>query len=209
MVTVYYLKRFLKLFKNLIMSLEVDHVDVSVEVLSWFNEVENAVQENKGTSHTGISENDRMAYVSRLGKIYENYRSEIYSKGFSTFEKLSLEKLEHCISLISNQFDETILDNRRKDGLFDAYNTININLQNQSMDVKKLDLMLEGQVAGLSYESEHLSDNIQTLQSLYSSSLYRSDMRSFILYPVKDIVPFLKKNIINLQDLQRLSLIHI
>ena len=207
MVTVYYLKRFLKLFKNLIMSLEVDHVDVSVEVLSWFNEVENAVQENKGTSHTGISENDRMAYVSKLGKIYEDYRSEIYSKGFSTFEKLSLEKLEHFISLISNQFDETILDNRRKDGLFDAYNTININLQNQSMDVKKLDLMLEGQVAGLSYETEHLSDNIQTLQSLYSSSLYRSDMRSFILYPVKDIVPFLKKNIINLQDLQRSTLL--
>ena len=207
MVTVYYLKRFLKLFKNLIMSLEVDHVDVSVEVLSWFNEVENAVQENKGTSHTGISENDRMAYVSRLGKIYEDYRSEIYSEGFSTFEKLSLERLEHFISLISNQFDETILDNRRKDGLFDAYNTININLQNQSMDVKKLDLMLEGQVAGLSYETEHLSDNIQTLQSLYSSSLYRSDMRSFILYPVKDIVPFLKKNIINLQDLQRSTLL--
>ena len=207
MVTVYYLKRFLKLFKNLIMSLEVDHVDVSVEVLSWFNEVENAVQENKGTSHTGISENDRMAYVSRLGKIYEDYRSEIYSEGFSTFEKLSLERLEHFISLISNQFDETILDNRRKDGLFDAYNTININLQNQSMDVKKLDLMLEGQVAGLSYETEHLSDNIQTLQSLYSSSLYRSDMRSFILYPVKDIVPFLKKNIINPQDLQRSTLL--
>ena len=207
MVTVYYLKRFLKLFKNLIMSLEVDHVDVSVEVLSWFNEVENAVQENKGTSHTGISENDRMAYVSRLGKIYEDYRSEIYSEGFSIFEKLSLERLEHFISLISNQFDETILDNRRKDGLFDAYNTININLQNQSMDVKKLDLMLEGQVAGLSYESEHLSDNIQTLQSLYSSSLYRSDMRSFILYPVKDIVPFLKKNIINPQDLQKSTLL--
>ena len=207
MVTVYYLKRFLKFFKNMVLNLDIDHVDVSVEVLNWFNEVESMIQENTRTSHAGISENDRMAYVSKLGKIYEDYRNEIYSKGFSTFEKLSLDKLEHFISLISNQFDETILANRRKDGLFDAYNTININLQNQSMDVKKLDLMLEGQVAGLSYEPEHLDDNIQTLQSLYSSSLYRSDMRSFILYPVKDIVPFLKKNIIRSQDLQRSTLL--
>ena len=207
MVSVYYLKRFLKFFKNMIVDLDIDHVHVSAEVLSWFNEVENVVQENNGTNHTSITENGRMEYVSRLGKIYEDYRSEIYSNGFSTFEKLPLEKLEHFISIISNRFDETILDNRRKDGLFDAYNTIDINLQNQSMDVKKLDLMLEGQVAGLSYESEHLPENIQTLQSLYSSSLYRSDMRSFILYPVKDIVPFLKRNIINPQDIHRSALL--
>ena len=193
MVTVYYLKRFLKFFKNMIINLDIDHVDISVEVLNWFNEVESVIQESTRTSHTGIPENDRMAYVSKLGKVYEDYRNEIYSEGFSTFEKLSLEKLEHFISLISNQFDETILDNRRKDGLFDAYNTININLQNQSMDVKKLDLMLEGQVAGLSYKSEHFSSNIQTLESLYSSSLYRPEMNSFILYPVKGIVPFLKR----------------
>ena len=207
MVTVYYLKRFLKFFKNMIINLDIDHVDVSVEVLNWFNKVESVIQESTRTSHTGIPENDRMAYVSKLGKVYEDYRNEIYSRGFSTFEKLSLEKLEHFISLISNQFDETILDNRRKDGLFDAYNTININLQNQSMDVKKLDLMLEGQVAGLSYKSEHFSSNIQTLESLYSSSLYRPEMNSFILYPVKGIVPFLKKNIINPQDLQKSTLL--
>ena len=207
MVTVYYLKRFLKFFKNMIINLDIDHVDVSVEVLNWFNKVESVIQESTRTSHTGIPENDRMVYVSKLGKVYEDYRNEIYSKGFSTFKKLSLEKLEHFISLISNQFDETILDNRRKDGLFDAYNTININLQNQSMDVKKLDLMLEGQVAGLSYKSEHFSSNIQTLESLYSSSLYRPGMNSFILYPVKGIVPFLKKNIINPQDLQKSTLL--
>ena len=207
MVTVYYLKRFLKFFKNLIINLEIDQVDVSAEVLSWFNKVESAIQESKGISHTNISEKNRMAFVIKLGKIYEDYRNEIYSKGFSTFQKLSIEKLEHFISIISNQFDQTILDNRRKDGFYDAYNTININLQNQSIDVKKLDLMLEGQVAGLSYESEHFSDNVRTLHSLYSSSLYRSDMESFILYPIKDTVPFLKKNIISYQNLQRSTLL--
>ena len=93
MVTVYYLKRFLKFFKNLIINLEIDQVDVSAEVLSWFNKVESAIQESKGTSHTNISEKNRMAYVTKLGKIYEDYRSEIYSKGFSTFQKLSLENI--------------------------------------------------------------------------------------------------------------------
>ena len=46
MVTVYYFKRFLKFFKNLIINLEIDHVDVSAEVLSWFNKVESAIQES-------------------------------------------------------------------------------------------------------------------------------------------------------------------
>ena len=69
MVTVYYFKRFLKFFKNLIINLEIDHVDVSAEVLSWFNKVESVIQESKGTSHTNISEKNRMAYVTKLGKI--------------------------------------------------------------------------------------------------------------------------------------------
>ena len=76
----------------MIINLDIDHVDISVEVLNWFNEVESVIQESTRTSHTGIPENDRMAYVSKLGKVYEDYRNEIYSNGFSTFEKIIFRK---------------------------------------------------------------------------------------------------------------------
>ena len=196
MVTVYYLKRFLNFFKKIILQIKTENINVSSEVLLWFNEVDAEVTKSKNINHTTCSDKERMNYVSGLGKIFENYRQKIYSSGFSTVEKLSLNKLESFLSKICNQFNETILDNRKNDGLFDAYNTINIDLKNQSIDIKKLDLMLEGQVAGLSCQSQNSYNSASTLKSLFSSSLYRSDMKSFILYPEKEVTPFLKKNII-------------
>jgi len=203
MVTVYYLKRFLDFFKEIILQIKTKNINVSSEVLFWFNEVDAEVTKNKNINHTTCSDKERMNYVSGLGKIFENYREKIYSSGFSTFEKLSLNKLESFLSKICKQFNETILDNRKKNGLFEAYNTINIDSKNQSIDKKNLDLMLEGQVAGLSYKSQNSLNSASTLKSLFSSSLYRADMKSFILYPEKDITPFLKKNIIKPEDLKK------
>ena len=208
MVTVYYLKRFLEFFKKLISKIKIDDIEISLEVLLWFNEVEKAMVTYKNINHSTISDQDRMDYVSRLGKIFENYRKKIYSKGFSTSKKLSLNKLRSFISTICNQFDETILINYSKNGLFDAYNTINIDSKTQSIDVKKLDVMLEGQVAGLSCKSQNSNNEILTLKSLFSSNLYRPDMKSFILYPEKNITPFLKKNIIRPETLKKSVLLN-
>jgi len=203
MVTVYYLKRFLDFFKEIIRQIKAKNINVSSEVLLWFNEVDAEVTENKNINHTTCSDKERMNYVSGLGKIFENYREKIYSSGFSTFEKLSLNKIENLLSKICNHLNETILDNRKGNGLFDAYNTININSKNQSIDIQKLGLMLEGQVAGLSCESQNSFNSASTLKSLFSSSLYRADMKSFILYPEKEITPFLKKNIIEPEHLKK------
>ena len=89
------------------------------------------------------SDKDRMKYVSSLGKIFESYREKIYSNGFSNFEKLSLKKVKNLISIICEQLNESIQKNRSEDGLFEAYNTISIDTQNQSIDIENLDLMLE------------------------------------------------------------------
>ena len=203
MVTVYYLKRFLNFFKEIISQIKTKNINISSEVLLWFHEVDAEITKNKNISHTLCSDKERMNYVSGLGEIFENYREKIYSSGFSNFEKLSLNKLDSFLSKICNQFNETILDNRKNNGLFDAYNTINIDSKNQSIDIKKLDLMLEGQVAGLSCESQKPYSTTSTLKSLFSSNLYRADMKSFILYPEKKITPFLNKNIINPDHLKK------
>ena len=203
MVTVYYLKRFLNFFKEIISQIKTKNINISSEVLFWFHEVDAEITKNKHKSHTLCSDKERMNYVSGLGEIFENYREKIYSSGFSTFEKLSLNKLESFLSKICSQFNETIFDNRKDNGLFDAYNTINIDSKNQSIDIKKLDLMLEGQVAGLSCESQKPYSTTSTLKSLFSSNLYRADMKSFILYPEKKITPFLNKNIIDPDHLKK------
>ena len=208
MVTVYYLKRFLDFFKEIIRQIKTKNIKVSSEVLLWFNEVDAEVTKNKNINHTTCSDKERMNYVSGLGKIFENYREKIYSSGFSTFKKLSVNKIEVFLSKICNQFNETILDNRKDNGLFDAYNTINIDSKSLSIDIQKLELMLEGQVAGLSCESQNSFNSASTLKSLFSSSLYRADMKSFILYPEKEITPFLEKNIIEPEHLKKSVLLN-
>ncbi|HIA31059.1 MAG TPA: hypothetical protein EYN82_05600 [Candidatus Marinimicrobia bacterium] len=67
--------------------------------------------------------------------------------------------------------------------------------------------MLEGQVAALSSGALNIDDAIKLLESLFTSDLYRDDMHSFILYPKKEITPFLHKNIISSSNISKSKLL--
>ena len=56
--------------------------------------------------------------------------------------------------------------------------------------------MLEGQVSALGSGKLSLNKTIKTINAIYDSKLYRKDQKSFILYPKKEIISFLDKNII-------------
>ena len=207
MVSVYYLRRYLNYFKELLNMIKVDHIDISSEVYWWFEEVEKVILGDATINHGLCSDNERMSYLSSLGKIFENYRNKVYSSGFNGTKNIAPKRIRNFINLFCNQLDETIYSNRSKKGLFEAYNTIDIHEQNQTIDIKTLDLMLEGQVAALSSNILSPSEIVLTLESLFSSELYRSDMKSFILYPERSITPFLEKNIIDPKALERSSLL--
>ena len=75
------------------------------------------------------------------------------------------------------------------------------------MDVQHLDLMLEGQVAALSSGLLKTDDAIEVLGILSASELFRENMRSFILYPIKKVTPFLEKNIIQPHSIAKSKLL--
>jgi len=207
MVTIYYLKRYLDYFERLISQIKTEKFAISDEVFWWFEKVEKTVLTGKSFNHGTCSDKYRMSYVSSLGKIFENYRKKIYSSGFSTSKNLSLNRIKDFINVFCKHLNETIEVNRSKNGLFEAYNTINIDKKNQSIDINNMDLMLEGQVAALSCNPQNSADDILTLKSLFSSALYRPDMKSFILYPEKDITPFLMKNIIRPEYIRKSAML--
>ena len=208
MVTVYYLRRFLAFFSDLLGEMEFDTVPVSVEVCAWFNAAKGIVMDWTKSKNLGLITNkDRMEYVSKLGKIFEEYRSTVYNKGFSGTEDLSLNQISEFIFAINNDLGNTIRSNKNANGLYHAYNTIQIDLRKQSMDVQNLDLMLEGQVAALSSGILNIDDAIGVLESLFASDLYREDMKSFMLYPVKKVTPFLDKNIIQPHSISKSKLL--
>jgi hypothetical protein len=56
--------------------------------------------------------------------------------------------------------------------------------------------MLEGQVAALSSGLLDSDDAAETLERLFSSSLYRADQESFLLYPERVLPSFMEKNVV-------------
>jgi hypothetical protein len=208
MVTVYYLRRFLTFFSDLLGEMDFDTVPVSIEVCVWFNAVKDIVTDWTNSKNLSLITNkDRMEYVSKLGKVFEKYRNTVYNKGFSGTEDISLNQISEFIFAINNDLETTICSSKNANGLYHAYNTIQIDLKKQSMDVQHLDLMLEGQVAALSSGILNIDDAIGVLESLFASDLYREDMRSFMLYPVKKVTPFLDKNIIQPHSISKSKLL--
>ena len=207
MVTIYYLRRFLNFFEELINQIDEEKIIISTEVWWWFEAVNKIVLDKKNHNHSQFSDKERILFVSSLGKIFQEYRESVYSKGFEATSSGSLKKIHTFITVIKSGLDQTIKMNKNNNVLFNAYNTIQVDLKNQSIDIKQLDLMLEGQVAALSSRILNPNDTLKILDSLFSSALYRNDMNSFILYPEKKTTPFLLKNIINPDDIKRSKLL--
>ena len=183
-------------------------VPVSVEVCAWFNAVKGIVMDWTKSKDLGLITNkDRMEYISKLGKIFEEYRNTVYNKGFSGTEDISLNQISEFIFAINNDLETTISSSKNANGLYHAYNTIQIDLKKQSMDVQHLDLMLEGQVAALSSGLLKTDDAIEVLDTLSVSELYRESMRSFMLYPIKKVTPYLEKNIIQPHSIAKSKLL--
>ena len=67
--------------------------------------------------------------------------------------------------------------------------------------------MLEGQVAALSsgilepYEAHQLLDNLK------SSSMFRPDQYSYMLYPNRELAPFIEKNTLSKDFVQKSKLL--
>ena len=89
--------------------------------------------------------------------------------------------------------------------MYHAYNLVN--LDDNEISINRLSEMLEGQVGILS--SGYLSDDesLSVLDSLKSSSLFWDEQYSYILYPNKDLLGFLDKNIIPENELNKSSLL--
>jgi len=203
MVTVYYMKRFLSFFDSILKDSNIKKIDISIEVANWFNGVNNIISK----FHTQRNNRGRMEFISKLGNAFSKYRSTVYDRGFSGKKEITLDKINEFVNHFINELDDTIELNRYSSGFFHAYNTITLNENEKSVDINHLELMLEGQVAALSSKSLDIDDCIKLLESLFESDLYRRDMNSFMLYPKKDITPFLNKNIISSKNISKSRLL--
>lgn len=206
MVTLCYLRRFLKFFEPVIKESKTGQVPVSEEVIQLFNDISSVFMEYSDLLNKTIDDQKRKKITDSLGQAGSTYRNKVYGSGFSG-KKRSLEfsAISEFIETALQYAEQTIRANRRDDDLYHSYNLISIN--EDKIAVSYLDEMLEGQVAVLSSKYLSTDESVNVLDALRKSALYRKDQQSYILYPNKTLPGFLEKNNIPAKLIQQSRLL--
>ena len=207
MVTLYYLRRFLKFFEGVLIKACITEVKISLELLLFFNTTKNTLETHQNLLEGFISDIDRKRILDGLGTAASFYRQSIYNDSFSgEKETIHIETIHSFVKIVLQYLEHSIEANKRPDALYHAYNLMTVEADN-SISISNLPEMLEGQVAVLS--SGYLSSEaaLEVLDGLKASTLFRSDQYSYILYPNKVLPRFVDKNKINETQIQSSDLL--
>jgi len=195
-VTLCYMHRFLKQIIPLIEELTDQSVSLSVEVGTLFAAVAQVLLNHSDALTAGpVSDQTRKIVMDSLGTAGETYREQIYSAGFSGKRtEISASNLLNFLTTATSVAATSIRNNRNADGLYHAYNRIQIDTD--GAEIRRLYEMLEGQVAVLSTDVLDAEEALDLLRRLRASSLYTARQHSYLLYPNRKLPAFIDRNII-------------
>lgn len=206
MVTLYYMRRFLKFLQSAIDKMEAEQIKISGELMEFYHSSRQTLEDNYRLLQSGINDMDRKHITDALGKAASDYRMQIYGSGFwGKKRSISKNGLLRFIQLCLDFTDHSIRANRRSDGLYHAYNIMTYS--DRGIHISYLDEMLEGQVAVLSSGFLNAEESAEVLRQLRHSRLFRADQFSYILYPDKNLPGFFEKNIIPKEKAEKSELI--
>lgn len=193
-VTLCYLRRFLSFFESLLENRELKAVEISEELKVFFDSCLDTLHKNKALLKGSFSNKDRKSVLDGLGVAGSKYRDQIYHNSFSSKTKtLSFDELSDFIDNGLSYLEHTIEANKRFDNLYHGYNLMTVE-NDSEISISELSEMLEGQVAVLSSGFLSPQESLEVLDGLKSSSLFREDQYSYLLYPNKELSGFLDKN---------------
>jgi hypothetical protein len=207
MVTLYYLRRYLTLFREVFQSSEITDVQVSEEVAELFASITKIFKTNLKLLNGSISNRDRKDILDQFGRAGNDYRNKIYSNGLSEIrKKINISALQEFVELSLKHIDHTIGMNKRKDNLYHSYNLMKVE-NGEGISIRHLYEMLEGQVAVLSSGYLSATDSVEVLDALRASVLYRKDQSSYLLYPDRQLPRFVEKNNIPKEEFEKSALL--
>jgi hypothetical protein len=193
MVTLYYMRRFIKFWKESFKASKYESYSVSKEMKKLFKKINQVLSENKSVLENGFDDKNRKDFTDAMGWAHSDFRQEIYQKSFSGKKKdIATKDLEAFCDLCLQYIDSSIASNKRPDGLYHAYNLITFS--EEGISIRNLYEMLEGQVAVLSSGYLSPQESLSVLDALKSSEIYRKDQFSYMLYPNRVLPRFEEKN---------------
>lgn len=202
-VTLCYVHRFLDFIIKLFIDSAEDTFFIPMEIADCFIEL-SEIYKTMNPSETSVDKNKRKIFLDETGKIFEKERTLLYEKAFSNGNKeLSKESISEGLKAIKKHVEISIKLNRRSDGLYHSYNTMNIS--KNSIEISNLQIMLEGQVAVLSSKLIDSREAENLIKALRESALYEKRQDTYLLYPNKELSKFTEKNNISEDDIKNLK----
>ena len=177
MVTLCYMRRYVAFLQKLIQ----EDITVGVETADFLHAIRHAYPNGNAKQFLDI-----------VGTAGEKYRTRVYAGLSGETQQIELAEIQEFLSATLRKIDESILANKRKDGLYEAYNLIKFTAGD--IEISHLYQMLEGQVAVLSSGLLTAEEAADLLDAMRASDLYREDQRSYMLYPNRQRKTFLELN---------------
>ena len=206
MVTLYYLRRYVRFLQCLLID-ESESFALSSEVSQWLAETRTALANVRPLLNgTAIDATDRHKSLVEFGQAASRYRATVYrQESLSGTVEQTTDEVMAMLDDALAAIDHSIGTNRRDDGLYHAYNLLD--LQENTATVDTLYPMLEGQVAALSTGCMAPEEAVTVLEALFNSDVYRPDQNSFMLYPDRPLAGFLDKNRIDAELVEAIVLL--
>jgi len=195
MVTLFYLRRFMTFFKDIVSHSDSENFNISAELVDYYKRTRGVFETFETRLDGSIDNVTRKQILDGLGEAANDYRQHIYNQSFwGRKRSISKEGLVRFIDISLDYLEHSIRANKRPDNLYHAYNLMTVDTDEVSID--HLNEMLEGQVAVLS--SGYLSSvsALEILDALKKSALFREDQYSYLLYPNKELPSFINRNTI-------------
>ena len=206
MVTMYYMRRYICLLQSMLAD-ETNAVELSIEVSEWLADTATALRNvHPLLGPDPISPSQRFESLKTLGYAASKYQQAVYQdEPYSGKRLQSLDGIHELFNDALAAIDHSIGTNQRDDKLYHAYNLLEP--QTGGLIVKRLYLMLEGQVAALSAGVIEPEEACEVLEALFDSEVYRQDQHSFMLYPDRPLLGFLEKNRVPSADVEAIPLL--
>lgn len=211
MVTLYYMHRYVGFLQDILLQAKhagLVYFQITGQVKDWIEASAACMQQaNQKLSPARADETLINQFMDAMGNAGQRYREAIYTED-ANFSSAALD-----VSTVVDLLDQAMLlirhsiaHNKTDNGLYHAYNTLQINPE--GICVGNLYPMLEGQVSALSSGALSPSESIEVLDTLFNSDMYREDINTFMLYADREQTHFMSKNKLSNKDIEEISVIN-
>lgn len=193
-VTTGYLMRYVKFLKDLLGDGSPEELLISRPLVRLVEAMSKAFSGAGWQKQDLNNQKGVYSLVEEVGLALEQYRDEVVhpedQEPVSYAANLVRDFLDHSQGAI----EQVLQRNQRKDGLWHAYNVLEIGREEKTMGLRRLPVMLEGQVAILSSGCLDSDESLALLEALPSSDLRSQRHPTYLLYPDRELPRFMEIN---------------